>query len=178
MVIHDLSSQIFAAHKESTLRSVRNRAADFKGGFLHSRKSGCLQRLSALICRFSGAASEINHSLGRRKNTASTAGSTISEQGFACGRSDSARAPNGRRSSAGTLRPFRSAARHGVGPDRAYPTVCHSGFPLKQQGMGGVASATNLEQAAGRAPQGKRLRRVITTLDCRPPPPPDCRKRR
>ena len=114
----------------------------------------------------------------RRKSTVSTAGSTISEQGFACGRSDSATAPNGRRSSAGTLRPFRSAARHGVGPDRAYPTVCHSGFPLKQQGMGGVASATNLEQAAGRAPQGKRLRRVITTLDCRPPPPPDCRKRR
>jgi hypothetical protein len=84
-----------------------------------------------LICRrFSGAASEINHSLGCRKNTVRTAVSTISEQGFACGRSDTARAPSGRRSSGRTLRPFRSAARHGVGPDRAYPTVCHSGFQL------------------------------------------------
>jgi hypothetical protein len=48
---------------------------------------------------------------------------------FVGGRSVSAKMPNGRRSSAGTLRPFRSTVTHDARPSRTYLVVRHQGHP-------------------------------------------------
>ena len=61
----------------------------------------------------------------RRENTVSASGSSLFchdlGQSFVGGRSVSAKAPNGMRSSAGTLGPFRSAERHHALPSTSCP---------------------------------------------------------
>ena len=117
MVMRCLGSANFFCTRWKTDSTIRQKSALLiSNGNFCDPQSARFQRLSASIGRFSAAAATIHYLFSGGKipsaPMAQNPSAMLGGRRFASGRSASAKAPNGRRSSASTSGPFRSAVTH------------------------------------------------------------------